>query len=273
MTRIVSILLPAHDEGAWITACLQAVMASDPMPPGWRAEVLVIANGCSDDTADRARQVGGARVIELPQGGKLNALNQGEAQAQGEILIYLDADVIVSPPLLAGLVRALDTAVPRYASGQPQVSRARSWITRAYARLWVELPFLHTGVPGFGLFAMNRAGRARWDDWPDIISDDTFARLQFGPDERVRVPATYDWPMVEGFANLVRVRRRQDAGVTQIRADYSHLLTNDDKVALSRAGKLRLLLRNPLAFAVYAAVALAVKSPLFRSQSRWARGR
>ncbi len=30
------------------------------------------------------------------------------------------------------------------------------------------------------------------------------------------MPARYDWPMIEGFAPLVRVRRRQDAGVAEV---------------------------------------------------------
>uniref|UniRef100_A0AAN0MD34 Uncharacterized protein n=1 Tax=Yoonia rhodophyticola TaxID=3137370 RepID=A0AAN0MD34_9RHOB len=44
--------------------------------------------------------------------------------------------------------------------------------------------------------------------------------MNFTPAERVEVPATYIWPMVEGFGNLVRVRRRQDIGVAEIAQKY-----------------------------------------------------
>lgn len=278
MTRFASIILPAHNEAGFIEACLQAVMASDPLPAGWQGEVLVVANGCSDDTAARSKLAAHSddwpvQVIDLADGGKLGALNRGEAEARGEVLIYLDADVIVSPALLTGLVQALDASDARYAGGAPQITPAKSWVTRIYGRFWTRLPFVRHGIPGFGIFAMNRAGRAQWADWPDIISDDTFARLNFAPRNRIGVDAPYSWPMVEGFANLVRVRRRQNTGVDEIKTRFPELLCNDDKLGVSRGGLIRLFLSDPVGFCVYTSVAIAVKTPLFRSQSRWARGR
>lgn len=281
MTRHLSVIIPAHDEADWIGACARALLTSDPLPDGWRAEVLVVANGCSDDTAARARALAdlaaargwGWTVLDLAEGGKLGALNAGDAAAQGPLRAYLDADVRVDPGLMAALVAALDTDAPRYASGAPRVAPARSWITRAYGRFWQTLPFVTTGVPGFGLFAVNAAGRARWQGWPDIISDDTFVRLSFAPTERLRVAPGYDWPMVEGFANLVRVRRRQNAGVAEVAALYPNLTANDGTPRLGLSSLTRRMLRDPVGFAVYAIVALAVKTPLFRVRSRWARGR
>ncbi len=277
MTRL-SVLIPAHNEAQHIQACLAAVFASSPLPDGVSAEVLVLANGCTDNTADLARAVAPPqgwqiRVLEQRQGGKLAALNAGDEAATGDILAYLDADVRLTPAVLPQLIAALDVDAPRYGSGTPQLAPARSLISAAYGRLWRQLPFVTTGVPGFGLFAMNRVGRARWHAWPEIIADDTFARLNFTPNERIRVAATYRWPLVEGFRNLVQVRRRQNQGVAQIAALYPQLLHNDDKPPPSPAHMLQLLARTPFGFVIYVIVALAVKSPLFRSQSAWARGR
>lgn len=281
MSDLVSVILPAHNEAAWIGPCLDALLASDPLPEGWRMEVIVVPNGCHDDTAGIARErIAGfaargwrLEVIERAQGGKLAALNAGDAAATGAVRIYLDADVTVSPPLLTQITAALAIEQPRYASGTPKVSHARSLCTRAYGRFWTRLPFVTTGAPGFGIFAMNAAGRARWGDWPDIVSDDTFARLNFTAQERIRLPAKYSWPLVEGFANLVRVRRRQNVGVAEIGRLFPDL---EDNAQAARPGAglvLRLALREPLGFLVYIAVALAVKTPLYRSRSNWARGR
>lgn len=278
LTPPISVLIPAHNEADYIQPCLAALCASDPLPQGWSVEILVLANGCSDETAALARAHPlppgwEMRVLELPQGGKLGALNTGDAAAQGVVRVYLDADVLVEPALLGQLVEELDDTAPRYASGTPRIAPAQSALTRAYGRFWTGLPFVREGVPGFGLFAMNQAGRARWQDWPDIIADDLFARLSFTPQERVKLPATYSWPMVEGFRNLVRVRRRQNAGVTELAARFPQLMQNEDKPALPLARLLRMLLRDPVGFASYALVSLAVKSPLFRSGQRWVRGR
>lgn len=275
----LSIILPAHNEGRFITACLDALLASDP--GDYTAEVIVVANACTDDTVDLAQGFAAQadargwkfRVIDSPQPGKLAALNLGDQTAQGMIRAYLDADVVVSPPLLGQLVKALACKEPRYASGTPIVAPARTGLTRAYGRFWAKLPFVTHGVPGFGLFAVNVAGRARWRDFPDIISDDTFVRLSFAPNERQRLPATYSWPMVEGFSNLVRVRRRQDDGVAQIAAQFPELLGNDDTPEVGLGGLCARALRDPLGLVAYAVVKLAVRTRFAQNTQVWARGR
>lgn len=258
-----------------IGACLQALFASEPVPGG--AEVIVVANGCHDTTvADAEACRPQARdwtltVLDLPQGGKPGALNAGEAAARGAVLAYLDADVLVSPPLLRQISEVLDRPKPGYASGQVVIPTPANRFSRLYAGFYRQVPFFHHGVPGCGLFAMTRAGRARWGDWPGIISDDTFARLNFAPCERLAVPAGYDWPIVEGLRALIRVRRRQDAGVAEITRLYPALLANDDTRPSGPAWVLRAALRAPLGFLAYIAVAVAVR--LRQGGGDWTRGR
>lgn len=274
----VSVLIPAHNEADWLPACLDALCAADPV--AGPVEVIVVANGCTDDTAELARKKATAfeargwalRVLEMAQGSKLGALNAGEAAARGGVLVYLDADVLISPPLLAQLAEALVEGAPRYASGMPQVTTSGDWVTRHYTRFWQTTGFMTHGVPGFGVFAMNRAGRARWGEWPDIISDDTFARLNFRPEERIAVPAPYAWPMIEGFAPLVRVRRRQDVGVAEVEQLFPDLMRNDDAHDQMRPFWRRAL-ADPLGALVFVAVRLTIHAPIFRSANRWVRGR
>ena len=271
-------MIPAHNEADWLPACLDALCAADPV--AGPVEVIVVANGCTDDTAELARKKAPAfeargwalRVLELAQGSKLGALNAGEAAARGAVLVYLDADVLVSPPLLAQLAEALAEDAPRYASGMPQVTTSGDWVTRHYTRFWQTTGFMTHGVPGFGVFAMNRTGRGRWGDWPDIISDDTFARLNFRPEERIAVPAPYAWPMIEGFAPLVRVRRRQDIGVAEVEQLFPDLMRNDDAHDQMRPFWRRAL-ADPLGALVFVAVRLTIHAPIFRSANRWVRGR
>ena len=273
---MLSVIIPASNEEGYIADCLTALFASRAVPGG--AEAVVVANGCRDATAARARAMQGVAeaagwrlvVLDLAQGGKPNALNRGDAAATGDLRAYLDADVQVSPDLMAQIARALDRPQAIYATGTARIPRARSAVTRAYARLWQRLPFAQSTAPGYGLFAVNRAGRARWGDFPAIISDDTFVRLQFLPEERVQVPALYDWPMIEGFAALTRVRRRQDAGVAEIDRLYPGLLAREAKAPLGLGGVARLAIRDPLGFATYAAVSLAVR---LRRGNGWTRGR
>ena len=274
----VSVLIPAHNEKDYLPDCLSALAASVPVAGG--VEVIVIANGCTDTTVEIARGFEASFtakgwtlvVLDLAQGGKLKAWNAGEAAASGDALIYVDADVNVSAPLIKQLGDVLQGDSPRYASGRPNVTVQDDAITRHYTRFWCTTPFMTHGVPGFGVFAMNRAGRARWHAWPDIISDDTFARLNFTPEERISVPATFDWPMIEGFRRLVQVRRRQDIGVAEIETRYPNLMQNDDTHDQGEPIWKRAL-RDPVAFFVFVAVRVTIHLPILRSSNRWVRGR
>jgi glycosyltransferase involved in cell wall biosynthesis len=260
---VLSIIIPASNEAGYIGPCLAALLASDPV----HAELIVVANGCRDTTAavacgfaDAAAARGWRLVVhDLATGSKPSALNAGDAAAKGDMRLYLDADIIVTPPLLAQIVAALGADAPTYAGATPRIPAAHSRVTRAYARFWQTLPFARSTAPGFGLFAVNAAGRARWGTFPAIIADDTFVRLQFAPHERIQVPATYDWPMIEGFAALTRVRRRQNAGMAEIAALYPALLPREDKAPVGLGGVLARGLRDPMGFATYAAVSLAVR--------------
>ncbi|WP_417205770.1 glycosyltransferase [Antarctobacter sp.] len=270
------VIVPASNEAALIGGCLEALLASRDSGP---VEVIVVANGCKDDTASVARSYAGhaaergwhLQVIDRAEGGKPGALNAGDAAARAATRVYLDADVTVTPDLLAQLAKALAVPTPRYASGQVEIAAATP-VSRAYARIWRRVPFMRDVVPGCGLFAVNAAGRARWDRFPKIISDDIYVRLHFRPEERIGVPASYRWPIAEGARNLIKVRRRQNAGVDEIAALYPDLMRNDDKPDFPLRRKLRLALADPLGFLVYSGVALAVRlTP--RRQQDWSRGR
>ena len=282
----MSIIIPASNEAGHIGTCLTAMLASDPKPGAGSGslplpmpvEVIVVANGCTDETAAVARQLTPRframgwdfKVLEMGAVGKIGALNAGDHHARFSARAYVDADVVVSKPLLDQVGRALQVRRPAYVSGRVQIAKPENSISKLYAKTYARVPFMTNGVPGCGFFAVNEPGRRRWRDWPEIISDDTFARLCFTPQERVGVAACYLWPIVEGWDNLVRVRARQNAGVREVAQKFPKLVQNDDKTRLGLAGMAKLALANPPSFMVYAAVALATK---FRRDGGWARGR
>ncbi|KPA21233.1 N-glycosyltransferase [Shimia sp. SK013] len=274
---MLSIIIPAHNEAERIDACLQSVLSSSGPK---QAQVIVVANGCDDETAPLAQMYQGVAedrgwhldVLDMPAIGKPGALNQGDHIAHFPMRTYLDADVVVDRDLFAQICAVLNTKEPRYASGQLRLAPAKSWATRAYARIYQRVPFITDGVPGAGLFAVNGAGRHSWVLFPKIIADDTYVRLSFPPEQRIAVPAGYDWPLVEGFRALVKVRRRQNAGVAEVVEKFPYLLENDDKHTLSLWQKLRMGLRDPLGMLVYGAVAVIVKLTPQKDGS-WGRGR
>ncbi len=274
---VLSVIVAAHNEEGYIAACLQALLEQDAS--AGQVEVVVVANACADRTTNIVSSFNTAFanrdwrlvLLDIPEPGKPNALNQGDMAALAENRVYLDADVRCDPEMLGQLRDALNHSQPLYATGTLQVVPPRTWITRRYAEFWVRLPFVQSGAVGAGLFSANAAGRQRWGAFPAIISDDTFVRLNFAPEERLEVPARYHWPMVEGMRNLIRVRRRQDAGVEEIRRLYPDLTRNEATQKLTLNGLCRLICQAPLGFAVYAAIQTLVR--LRPGSSEWVRGR
>jgi glycosyltransferase involved in cell wall biosynthesis len=273
----LSVLIPAHNEEAWLGRCLEALLDQDGDVSN--VQIIVAVNGSSDRTAsiahsfqERSSDRGWHLVVlDLSERGKAAALNAADVAASFGTRIYLDADVVVAPSMLRELSEALSNPEPRYATGKIVLNHGQSHITRAYGRVWQRLPFVQRGTVGAGLFALNAPGRARWTEWPSIISDDTFARLNFAPHERIEVEASYRWSLVEGFRNLVRVRRRQDNGVAEVYRLFPHLMKNVDTPSPSFSELLRITLQAPFGMLVYLSVrALARLTP---SNMEWTRGR
>ncbi|MFZ3583935.1 glycosyltransferase [Loktanella sp. DJP18] len=271
------IVIAANNEEGYIGACLDALLAQDAA--AGVMDVVVVANACTDRTEEIvAGHVSGfaargwsLRCLQRAHPGKVGALNAGDGAVRGSLRAYLDADVVCAPALFGQLRAALAPDLPLYATGRLRVVPARSWITRQYARFWQRLPFVRSGAVGAGLFTVNAEGRRRWGAFPDIISDDTFVRLHFDSAERIEVEAPYDWPMIEGWPGLVRVRRRQDAGVREIHRNYPALIRNEGKAGMTRTDLARLAARDPVGFSVYAGVLGAVRAKA--ADNTWSRGR
>ncbi len=106
----VTVIVPAWQERGTIERCLGALAAVDY--PDWEA---VIVAGGSDGTHAAAEELAGrlprARVIAQGPAGKPAALNAGLAASTKDIVVVLDADGVVQPDWLRGLVAPLAGAV------------------------------------------------------------------------------------------------------------------------------------------------------------------
>ncbi|WP_370326934.1 glycosyltransferase family 2 protein [Euzebya sp.] len=108
----VSVLIPARDESDRLGPTLESVLDQ----AGVALEVIVLDDGSTDDTAVTARSVADGdrrfRLVTgrpLPRGwlGKPHACAQLAAEATGEVLVFLDADVRLEPGALAACVDML----------------------------------------------------------------------------------------------------------------------------------------------------------------------
>ena len=227
---MVSIVVPAYNEGQTIERCLSALL--EGVQPG-EFEVIVVANGCKDDTADRARkfEARGVQVIETPVGSKTNALNLGDQAATGFPRFYVDADIVLTPAAIRDVAALLrDNPEIVVAAPRAQVDlRGRSVLVRSYYRVWTALPYFTEGVIGAGVYAFSKAGRKRFGEFPDIIADDEFARLQAAPHERCNATgSSFTITPPTSLRAILHINTRVRAGMYELREKFPELLANDN---------------------------------------------
>jgi hypothetical protein len=89
----LGVVVPAHQAEATLPVCLDALMAAGFRPD----EIVVVDDGSRDGTA-RAAEAAGVRLLRNPVPlGASGARNRGAAEMAVDVLLFVDADVVVHP--------------------------------------------------------------------------------------------------------------------------------------------------------------------------------
>jgi glycosyltransferase involved in cell wall biosynthesis len=103
---MISFIVPAHNEQALIGRTLVAIHAA-ARGAGLPYEIIVVNDASTDTTAATALEHG-ATVIFVHHRHIAATRNSGAHAAQGERFVFVDADTVISPRVLAAALRALD---------------------------------------------------------------------------------------------------------------------------------------------------------------------
>ncbi len=98
MTPFFSIIIPAYNEEKYIAKTLHSLKQQVYQD----FEIIVVANGCVDKTEEivRKRENSTVRLLSLPNPNVSVARNAGALNAQGNVLLFLDADTQLAPDSL-----------------------------------------------------------------------------------------------------------------------------------------------------------------------------
>ena len=148
-------IVPAYNAGDTLDACLSALRSQTVASTAY--EIIVVDDGSTDRTPQIARSHG-VCLIQQPNAGPAAARNRGAQQAQGEILLFTDADCAPAEDWVAQMVAPF--ADPSIAGARGIYrTRQRSLVARfvqleyesRYARLQggQEIDFVDTYSAGY----------------------------------------------------------------------------------------------------------------------------
>ncbi len=237
MAIMYSIVIPAYNESARITASLDKILAYIA-ENNWQAEVLVVNDGSRDNTAEIIRQYTQrspiVRLIENPGNrGKGYSVRNGMLQARGDIQFFSDADlsspIYESARLIRELEKGADVAFgSRWLEADTQTQRQsilRQVAGRVYNLLLRVILGLNYKDTQCGMKAFKREAAQkiftrqkieRWGFDPELL----FIARKFGM-KMVEVPV--EWahddrskinPIVDGFKMFIEMLKIRWNGVT-----------------------------------------------------------
>lgn len=122
--KIASVIIPAFNEEQHMHNTLEALTVNDGL------EIVVVDNGSSDQTAAIAKQFG-VTVIDFPSGTIAAVRNRGVKESTCEVLIFIDADIRVSPGWhnkLATTVEKLHESPLMITGSRVQSAEKNNWL-------------------------------------------------------------------------------------------------------------------------------------------------
>ena len=180
---VLSVVVPFHRDLVKLRRCLSGIRgAAAQLPAGTRVcETIVVADGAPEDPSDVARTEGAVvAAIDGPRG-PATARNRGAAIASGDVLVFVDSDVVIDTRSLAHVAR-------RFAS-EPELTA----LFGAYDEDPAEPGFISQGKNLAHCFIHQRSAGDAQTFWAGLgaVRADAFAALG-GFDERFTRPSVED---------------------------------------------------------------------------------
>lgn len=136
-TPTVTIIMAVHDGVAWMSRKLANL--SELNYPHDHLEVVIVCDGCTDETARLCRDFSGLRVhvLEFEQRrGKAACLNDAVDAAEGEVLLMTDVRQRLNPESLRELVADLSDPTVGAVSGELCLIDAKTGFARSVDAYW-----------------------------------------------------------------------------------------------------------------------------------------
>jgi len=108
----LSVVIPTYNRLPILRQCLEALERQELAAPIERFEVVLVDDGSTDDTVAwleaNAASLPHLRLIRQDHGGPAQGRNRGVEQAKGDVVVFIDSDLVVLPDFLVCHARVLE---------------------------------------------------------------------------------------------------------------------------------------------------------------------
>jgi phosphoserine phosphatase SerB len=149
---VVSCIIPAYNEESTIIKVLMTVKKVRTID-----EIIVVDDGSTDRTSELAKSTGVHVITHITNKGKGAAIKTGFEHSQGDIILFLDADLsLISPRKIASILQPLENDEADFV--KTSFNRARGRVTELVVKplFKVIFPFINFHQPLSGQFALKR---------------------------------------------------------------------------------------------------------------------
>ena len=217
---MATIIIPAHNESAVISRCLDSIVNQAGVD-----HVIVACNGCSDDTAEIVRSsYPQVHCLDIETPSKVNAINEAEQLAR-ELgvafpIFYIDADTTLGEHAVQTISESLDSSDILLAAPTPRIDTSQSsWIVKQFYKVWTNLPYVKEGVIATCSYVITEQGRKRFSQFEDVIADDGFVRHHFRSSEIANIPgAEIHISAPKDTFSLIKIKTRSRLGFMELAA-------------------------------------------------------
>ncbi|MEZ8186311.1 glycosyltransferase [Shewanella sp. 5S214] len=239
---MISVLIPAYNEEKTISKLLKEYEGLENL-----YEVIVITNGCSDNTMTEAKKFKFVKIINLSIGSKVIAINEGIKLISGDRVMIQDADVIIKHESLVNLSNDKNSKEYDFFTLEPKFIGG-SFLVRKFYKFMMLTPVFKKGMVSAGVYIISNKVIDKVFPLPNVISDDGFVKSSLGENNLFKIKNSFSNVLIPNdLYSLVKIKTRSRMGNLQLK----HIFGFSPSVKGNEQKKLFLLAVNNKEFFSY----------------------
>lgn len=247
---MLTVIIPAYNEEKCIERTLSELTCFSIL----EVEVIVLPNGCTDNTAEFVRaKFPSFKVVELDTGSKILAINKGLEIAQFEHVLIQDADVTVSTESIRSILKFIENEQYLFASPNTEIVQDGSLLVNMYYSFLKLTPAYQVGMVNSGAYLISPQARNILGAFPQVIADDGYVKGILGSANLTTIPSCYSVVMSpRTIWSLIKIKTRSKLGNMELNKKFTSPTTGGN--SFSSLFKIAIKEKALLRFLVYATV-------------------